>query len=157
MKKILTILLIGFLSFGLMACGSKQEVNEKTSETNKPKQEQVQKEQVKKEPTQEELNNKIKKEAVKGDFVKINGGEMDRKSVFIEGKVSNLQTDQVMPIFMLTSKEGDGFGVYNVQTIDLSYVKDIKDGDKVKVYGKVVDRKTTDVPTVFGNVIGKLK
>jgi hypothetical protein len=102
-----------------------------------------------KEPTQEEINEKIKKEAVKADFVRLNGHESEPKNkylrVFIEGEISNVRYEYTdidpFPHFLISQKEKDGYGLYHITNI--LNIKNLKDGDKVKVYG-VVEGKTKD-------------
>ncbi|MFP7171962.1 hypothetical protein [Terribacillus halophilus] len=87
------------------------------------------------EPTQEELDEQLKKEAVKGDFVKINGDQVDEgEKIYLEGEVSVvLSEDSIMPEYSFTTKEDDGYGVYSI--IDLSSNGVPEEGDKLKIYG----------------------
>ncbi|MGO5073940.1 DNA-binding protein [Clostridium sporogenes] len=157
MKKILSILIIGILSIGLVACGSTQTNNEENKNNDKPKQEQT-KEESMKEESQEELNKKIKNSAVKADFVKINGHEKELKgkSYYIEGEVTFIDsTNSVLPKFTVKTKEGEGYGMYDVENFGNA---EVKEGDKIKVYGKLdEDKSETGAPQISGNVIEKQK
>lgn len=142
MKRLLSILLIGMLSFGMVACGDSKDTAKK-DDTDKP----VATETKQEEPTREELNEKLKKEAVKADFVKLNGNSKDNKDlkVFAEGKVSTVDYKNVMdvfPSFTLTQEEGNGFGIYHITNV-LS-VEGLKDGDTVKIYGTVDEETSKD-------------
>ncbi|WP_206153060.1 hypothetical protein [Clostridium cadaveris] len=138
MKKLLSILLVGMLSVGMTACGNSKDTAKK-DDTSTPAPTETKKE----EPTREELNEKLKKEAVKADFVKLNGHSKENKDlkVFAEGKISIVDyknTMDLFPSFTLTQEEGTGVGMYHITNI-LS-VEGLKDGDTVKIYG-VVDEE----------------
>ncbi|MHB9949471.1 DNA-binding protein [Clostridium botulinum] len=157
MKKILSILIAGILTLGLVACGSTQTNNEENKNNNKPKQEQSKKESIKEE-SQEELNKKIKNSAAKADFVKINGHEKELKgkSYYIEGEVTFIDnTNSVLPKFTVKTKEGEGYGMYDVENFGKA---EVKEGDKVKVYGKLDENKSeAGAPQISGNVVEKQK
>lgn len=98
------------------------------------------------EVTQEQLDEKLKKDAVKADFVKLNGHSNENADlkVFIEGEISCVDYQcviDVFPSFLISQKEGEGFGMYHVTNI--RSIKDLKDGDIVKVYG-TVDKETSN-------------
>jgi hypothetical protein len=135
------------LSLGFIGCSSK------SSEVVKPLEKPIEQKIV--EPTQDELNATIKKEAVKADFVTLNGHEADfiGKSYFVEGEVTFIDdSNSVLPMFSVKTKEGDGFGMYDVVNFNKTVV--VK-GDKVKVYGKLSGKSDIGVPQISGNVIEK--
>jgi len=147
MRKIAWLLVIG-LMFSSVGCGAtvpQQEAAAKNAQT-------AQQTQLKKdEADQKVADAQLKKDAVKADFVEINGhaDKVIGKAVFAEGKVSVPENDYKngIPSFTLTTAEGNGFGVYAVENI--SRVYGLKDGDMVKIYGKVgePDQKT-GMPTI---------
>ncbi|MCT4593186.1 MAG: hypothetical protein N4A57_02780 [Anaeromicrobium sp.] len=92
----------------------------------------------------------IKEEAVKADFIKLNGHtkENAKLPVFAEGEISCVDYENVMdvvPSFLLSQKEGDGYGIYHIANVPAFIGKDgnikLKDGDIVKIYG-IVDAET---------------
>ncbi|MFD0827582.1 hypothetical protein ACT8ZR_18295 [Neobacillus sp. M.A.Huq-85] len=88
------------------------------------------------EPTQQELNDKLKSEAVQADFVELNVDNPPlRKKVYIDGKVSVL-TKGVLDEFTITSKEGNGYGMYHVTLFNTTDTK-YSEGDQVRIYGTV--------------------
>ncbi|CUP05515.1 DNA binding protein [Clostridium baratii] len=150
MKKVLAIFMPIILVTALfIGCGSENKQANKEPLKNESKSTEKNDDSV----TQNELNDKIKKEAVKGDFVEINDDKMNNKSVFITGEVSNIDSDEVIPTFMLKSKESDGYGLYLIKLMDKDLLKDIKDGKKVTVYGKVMGKNDSGMPEISGNVI----
>lgn len=97
---------------------------------------QVNKEKV----SQEDLNNNLKKEAIKAEFTVLNGHNAEKADlkVFAEGEISAVDYNKVMdvfPSFLLSQKEGDGYGMYHIS--NLLDIKGLKNGDNVKVYGTV--------------------
>lgn len=117
--------------------------NKKTNDTDKKE-------------SQDDINKKTKAQAVKADFVTINGHEKENKDkpFFIIGEVTNIDdTNKVLPTFTVTTKEGNGLGVYDV----LNFQKiSINKGDKVKVYGKFNETKNSKgMIQISGNVIEK--
>lgn len=108
---------------------------------------------IKDEVSQNDLNKEIEKKAVKGDFVKINGDEMNGKEVFVKGEVSNIISDGVMPTFDIKTKEGNGYGLYEIKLISKDMLKDIEEGKTVTVYGKVLGKNDSGMPQISGNSI----
>ena len=107
-------------------------------------------------PKQAELDAKVKEEAVIADFVEINGHERENigRAYFIEGEVTNIDsTDEVLPLFTATVKEGTGYARYDV----LNFQKvDVNVKDKVKVYGELSGEKNSKgMIQISGNVIEK--
>lgn len=139
MKKLISIILVTLFTLGLVSCSqSKQEAN--TTSTNS-----TQSQASKNEPTQEELNAKLKSEAVKADFVTINGheSEVSGKKVFSEGQISAVDNEGKYDLFKgftISQKEGDGFGIYYVY--NLTDDKSFENGDQVKIYGTVNKEKS---------------
>ena len=115
-------------------------------------------ESVEKEQTQEEINKKLKLDATKADFVEINGYEKENigKYLFIDGEVSFVgDVNEAIPLFTVTTKEGDGYGIYDVMNF---YDIEVKKGDKVKVYGSLSSEKSNvGAPQISGIIIEKQK
>ncbi|EGO86269.1 hypothetical protein G8S49_11070 [Clostridium botulinum C] len=162
MKKICIAIFSSMLVLALVGCGDKKASSNITTEnkTNteiKSKSKDIKKEN--KEPTQQELNEKLKKEAVKADFVKINGHEKENANlkVFAEGKISCVDYKKVMdvfPSFSLKQKEGKGYGLYHIT--NLFSKEGFKDGDIVRIYGTVNKVKSkTGYPKIIATVIEK--
>lgn len=103
--------------------------------------------------SQDDLNKKIVDNAVKADFIKINENQMNGKSIFATGEVSNINSDEVLPTFTLKAPEGDGFGVYEIVLVDNEMLKDIEEGKTITVYGKVMDKNDSGMPRISGNLI----
>jgi len=115
-------------------------------------------ETVKKGPTQGELDAKLKKEAIKADFVQLNGheSEFENKKVYAIGEISVVDYKNVMddfPSFLLSQKEGNGYGVYHIT--NMLSIKDLKDGDTVKIYGCIEGVDKTSAPKIVATVIEK--
>lgn len=148
MKKgmyIIVLVIISILIFN--GCGEKENIQQKN--ISKVEQTTEKKEKI----SQDELNKKIQDEAVKADFVQINDGKMKNKSVFVEGKISNIIEDPVMPKFTLTSKEGNGNGIYTIVVFQKELMKNIKEGNTITVYGKVMDKDNSGITEISGNVL----
>src|SRR5690625_4049844 len=124
MKKVLGIGIILMVML-LSACGNDEEVNTES------KEDESSVEQESNEPSQEELDEQLKEEATEADFVKVNGGEVEEGAkLFAEGEVSHAD-EEIIQQFTLTTKSGDGYGMYTVKSI----ADEVSDGDQVKVYG----------------------
>ena len=111
-----------------------------------------------KEKTQEEINADIRKTAIHADFVALNGHQADFKgqAVFAEGEVSFMDnSNKVLPTFTITTKENDGYGMYEaINTFEL----DIKEGDHIKLYGVVSGEKSDlGMTEIYVNEIEHLK
>lgn len=135
--------IIGIIGMVLLlsACGS----DEAGTETGPAETEQQTSEQQTSEPTQEEINQQIKAEAVEIDFVEANGGGIEVGTrVKATGEVSFL--DDLT--FTLTTDEGEGFGMYEIQyanTTDAVF----EDGDTVTVYGAFTGKaEGTGMPSI---------
>jgi hypothetical protein len=106
--------------------------------------------------TQAQLDVKIKKESVKAEFFEIKGHESEYKgrAYFIEGEVSIPgNRDEVLQTFIVTTKEGTGYGMYDVLN---SQKVALKEKDKVKVYGKLTGKKNSKgMIQISSNIIEK--
>lgn len=107
-------------------------------------------------PSQSELNEKLKKEAIKAEFIQLNSHSEQHlnKSVFIEGAVmpASINGNGVGQTFTVTTKEGVSNGVYAIT--NLSRVYDVKDNSKVKVYGTFTGKDTKlDMPTIVATIV----
>lgn len=140
-KKYLSILLIFLLLISLVACGNDD------SEVEEPI------EKVEDEPIEEEES--IKDTAIEADFIEINGKEeANGMRVFAEGEISNVDYDNVMdvlPSFLLSQKEGDGYGMYHI-TNAIS-LEGLEDGDIVIIYGLVDGTSDSGMPRIIATII----
>ncbi|MGP9039836.1 DNA-binding protein [Cytobacillus kochii] len=148
-KAFVTILTTSFLLF---ACGG----NEESTKEVKPKEEvNTEQQENNNDMTQEEVNEQLKKEAEKADFVEINvDNPPEGKKLFIDGKVS-LLTEGDFDEFILTTDEGPGeHGMYGIQlanTTDAVY----SEGDEVRVYGVVNGKDETGMPKILATILEK--
>lgn len=141
---------------------SKKDDNPKTTQaTEAPKESQENK------PTQEELDAKLKQEAVEADFVAANGGEYETgKEIKATGEITNLlnKEGEILPVFTLTTKESDGFGMYTVKVmqanttvtqkeVTLSNGTKLTEGTQVTVYGTYDGRSEVGFPLINSTVI----
>jgi hypothetical protein len=87
------------------------------------------------EPTQEELNQQLKENAQKGDFVEINGGQVEEgEQIYLEGTVSLVTTDSTaMPEYDFKPDDSSGGGYYAIKDLSLNGVP--AEGEKLKIYG----------------------
>jgi len=127
----------------LAACGGNEVSKEESSGSSTESKETVQKDVEKKdEPTQEELDAKLKKEATDADFVELNvDNPPEGKKVKATGDISMVSGDGVGTTFTLTTKEGDGYGMYTINNFSLT---DVQEGDKVTIYGTTIAEKADD-------------
>ena len=142
---ILNVILAVLLLIGCSQSSTNQE-NKKTSNQVSSKNNQE---------TQNDINKKIKSTAVKANFVQLNGHEdqYKGKSFFIEGEVTNIDnTNSVLPLFTVKTKEESGFGMYDILNFNKT---DVKQGDKIKVYGKLDGKSKNSAPELSGNIIEK--
>lgn len=150
MKKILVSMLAILLVFALVACSNGDSEEKTTSKT----EEIVNKESTEKGPSQQKLNEKLKKEAVKADFVELNvDNPPEGKKVYIDGEVSALNKGP-MDEFVLTSKEDKGNGMYMIKLANTTDVE-FSEGDQVRVYGVVNGKDDTGMPKVLATIIEK--
>ena len=103
-------------------------------------------------------NVKLKAEAVKANFIEINGhyDKVKAKAVFAKGEISVPKNDfkDGLPSFTLSQPEGSGFGMYRV--LNGSGIYDLKEGETVTVYGKVTEPDATGMPTIMGTVVERI-
>jgi len=148
LKKI--ILLAALL---LSACSSEEEVTKKSEPADETNVEQkVNNEDL----SQEEINEKLKEEATRADFVEL---DVDNppigKKVFIDGKVSVL-TEGTIDSFTLTSEEGTAYGMYKVILINTTN-EEYTSGDQVRVFGSVKGKDEIGMPEISATILEKNK
>lgn len=156
-KKVLTFFMAVALSLSIVGCGNTSN-GSKTENNAKQEQKQDEKKESVKAKSQDELDKEIKNTATKADFVKINGHEKEHvgEAYYIVGEVSFIDdTNKILPTFTVKTKEGEGFGLYDI----MNFKKvELKEGDEVKVFGKLSGEKSKiGSPQISGNVIEKQK
>jgi len=107
-------------------------------------------------PTQEELNIQLKEEAIEADFVNINGDKVEKGTkLHLKGEVSVIDSIESLGKFSITTKENDGFGMYDI--INFTGEKlNIKEGDIIEVWGVYnVKDENTGMPTISMTVYEK--
>jgi hypothetical protein len=110
-------------------------------------------------PTQEDIDDALRNEAVKANFVEINAGNWKSKKVYAEGEVSALDTsNRAMYQFTLAMKENGGYGIYLIKaftTLPNNAALDIlNNGDTIRVYGTVSGKdENTSMPIISVTVI----
>lgn len=145
MKRLLLLLMAALL---LAACGNDEP---KKVEVDGPDNEKEVVEDTESKPTQDEINEKLKSEAVEYSFVEINGGEVkENEKVKLTGEVSLVMNESIPGRFMLTTTEGDGFGMY---TIVNALSIDVEEGTNVTVYGSYAGVDETGMPEITSTVI----
>lgn len=145
MKKIAYLLSIG-LTLSLIGCGST------ATATPKPTTPAVDQAAKQAEDGKKAIDD-LKASAVKADFVEINGhyDQVKAKAVFVEGKVSAVSNSGV-PNFLLNQGGGSLFYI-----LDGSGTQDLKDGDMVKIYGRVTNPKEGGgIPSIWCSVVEKI-
>lgn len=144
---------IGVLSSLLLtACGEEEKAAPKEETPAAEEKEASDKVAETKGPTQEELNEKMRKEAIKLEFVAANSDEVAKNTkVTISGKVSNIDKEGVGGKFTVTTNEGDGYGMYTVVNLTL---EDVSMDSEVTVYG-TFDGSDPDLgfPTIIATII----
>jgi hypothetical protein len=103
---------------------------------------------------QQDANMRLKQEAVKADFIKINGGEVaDGAKLLLEGKVGVVM-DEDGKQFSLSTDEGDGHGVYNI--VDIGDSPGVTEGDIVTIWGTYQGKdKNTGIPIIAAHIVEK--
>lgn len=156
MKKIFISLVALMLTLSMVACSNNSEKKEESNISNK----EINEVEEENKPTQKELNDALKKEAEKADFVQLNGHESENKGkkVFLEGEVTIVtKPGAVGGEFTVSVKEGDGYGIYGITSFDTEnnydIGKDIKEGDKVKIYGVVDGKDQVGAPRIVATII----
>lgn len=129
------------------------------AEESKPKETAKLVAAKKEEPTQEQLNETLKREAMKADFVELNVDEPPiGKKVFAEGKVDVLTVDNVMDEFFLTTREGDGYGMYKINLLKTTgFNFEYSEGDQVRIYGGVTKKEEDGTPQIIATIIEKVE
>lgn len=169
MRKLLKLFVVGAMILSLVGCGGNSGKDEpsinignesisKSEETNNNDIKMEEESEEKITESQEELNNKLKEEAIKADFITLNGDVEENQGVkvFAEGTISVVDYERVMdifPSFTLTQEEGDGFGIYHIT--NLLSIEGLKDGDYVKIYGTVDGRSDLGLVKISAIVIEK--
>lgn len=106
-------------------------------------------------PTQEELNEKLKAEAVQVEFVKANAGEYNEGDrLFVKGEVDVLEDDSVFVKFLISAEEGEGYGMYNVEGVNITDTE-FSEGDTVTVYGSYKGESESGLPLIIATIIEK--
>lgn len=108
--------------------------------------------------SKQKLNEQLKKEAMQDNIVDINRhtDTLKGKKVFAIGQISTADYKNIMdnfPSFTLNQKEDNGYGIYHITNI-LS-IKELKDGDNVKIYGTVDGNAKDGSPKITATVIEK--
>jgi len=149
MKK---LIYIGALSALLLtACGGEEKAAPKEETPAAEEKEATDKVAETKGPSQEELNEKLKAEAIKLDFVAANGGEVAKDTkVTITGKVTNINEEGVGGTFTVTTTEGDGYGMFTVKNFTL---KDVTMDSEVTVYGTFDGKDELGAPSIIASII----
>ncbi len=101
--------------------------------------------------TQEELNAKLKEETTAIDFVAANGGEVaENTKVKAQGVIKVIISEGVGGEFMLTTTEGEGFGVYTIVNLSMT---EIVEGDEVTIYGTFAGKDDLGMPKIIATII----
>ena len=104
--------------------------------------------------TQEEMNVETIELAVELDFIKANGDEIEDGTVVeATGEITLISLDGIRGgDFTLTTKEGDGYGMYKVINFNTTdHI--IEEGQKVTVYGTYSGRDEMNMPQIVATII----
>lgn len=153
MKKLLTVIALGVVAVSLVACGGGEtkEASGNTGATTGAMAATT--------TAQEEKKDDLKAEAVEADFVKINGGEWENKSVFVEATVDVVNhSDSLKSVLHVSKKTDAGYESYDISVYNtlVPDVVNIKDGDKIKAYG-IVDKKGAGAPVILATIVEKVQ
>ncbi|EJQ43665.1 hypothetical protein IEQ_04993 [Bacillus cereus BAG6X1-2] len=163
MKKVLLSLACSVLLTGLAACGSNEKADSDVQVNENIQQEQQKPEEN--EPPQKELNDTMKREAVRGEFVEFNNDTPSKKKeVFFEGKIDKLISStgekelRLNDYFMLKTQENDGIGLFKIFNGDIDNTKreHFKEGDTVRVYGIFLGKDELGFPTIGTTLIERM-
>ncbi|MCY8127154.1 OB-fold putative lipoprotein [Bacillus spizizenii] len=103
----------------------------------------------------EEKHQQIRKEAQDADFVEINVDNPPDKIVRIEGKVSAIENAEAGGKFIISSKEKNGYGIYNVFAL---FPTNFKENQTIILYGSVQKEKAENGgPLITGLFYDKAK
>lgn len=156
MKKIFMSLVALVITLSMVACSNNTNEKKEESNTNDKEINESVKEDK---PTQAEINAQIKNEATEANFVELNSDndkDFIKKSVYVDGKVSNIIDDPVLPTLTLTATYDDGYGIFDIVVLDKENFKTLSDGDEIRVYGGYTGKSKLGFPQISGNVIEKL-
>ena len=150
MKKLFYIGAISALL--LTACSSDEKASPKEETPAAEEKEATDKVAETKGPTQEELNEKMKAEAIKLDFVAANGDEVAKNTkVTITGKITNIDKEGVGGKFTVTTTEGDGYGMFTV--VNLTTGGNVSLDSEVTIYGTFDGKDDLGAPTIIATII----
>lgn len=109
------------------------------------------------EHSQEELNVRLKEEAIEADFVDINSDKVAKGTkLHLKGEVTVIISAKSLGEFSLTTKEGDGYGVYDIHNYTAKDL-DIQEGDVIEVWGVYAGRDDdTGMPTISMTICEKI-
>ncbi|WP_102707034.1 hypothetical protein [Terribacillus saccharophilus] len=147
---------VGMITMDAYDAASESETTVTETDVVEQSEDEVLEEESADEPTQEELNEQLKENAIKGDFVEMNGERLEIGTpVYLEGKVSIVTNDsEVMPKYDFVTEEGDGYGHYSITDISSSDVP--SEGDRLKIYGSYHGKEEdTGIPIVYVHVVEK--
>ncbi|MCC2528169.1 hypothetical protein LKL24_12165 [Bacillus halotolerans] len=103
----------------------------------------------------EEKQQQIRKEAEDADFVEINVDNPPDKIVRIKGEVSAIQNAEAGGKFIISSKEKNGYGIYNVFAL---FPTNFKENQTIVLYGSVQKEKAENGgPLINGLFYDKAK
>lgn len=160
MKKLLTVITLGVVAVSLVACGGGEtkEASGNTGATTGAMAATTGAVTQDNTKSREEMNAQLKTEAVEADFVKINGGEWEDKSVFVEATVNVANhNDSLKSILHVSKKTNAGYESYDISVFNtiVPDIVNIKDGDKIKAYG-IVDKKGDGAPVILATIVEKV-
>lgn len=149
-----SVLLITVVTFPVQESNKEDLVNvEKEESIEKSTQEVVEVDKR----SQEEINEHLKMVAEKANFVELNVDDPPNgKKVFIDGEITVLYENGTFGEFMLASKEGEGYGAYNIILLNTTDIK-YWEGDQVRVYGAVNGKDESGMPQVLATILEKNK
>ena len=101
----------------------------------------------------------LKNEAVKADFVEANCGDtIIGTKLYLEGRVDVIYGTDIFDVFLLTTVEGDGFGMYDIQNLYKNELN-IEEGDSTKVWGLYNGRDggKTGAPVIAALAVEKVE
>lgn len=134
----------------LVACGEEETKPKEDTSTSEPSESKN--ESVTNAPTQEELNEKMRSEAIKLDFVSANGGKIAKDTkVTITGKITNIAEEGIGGKFTVTTEEDGGFGMYSV--VNLVTGSNVVQDSEVTVYGTFDEKDDLGMPTIIATII----
>ena len=108
--------------------------------------------------SQEELNIRLKKEAVKAEFIELNSNSKSNinKKVYLEGTVGTILKDGVLGEFSVNTKEENGYGIYTILNMHTTEKETLKQGDIIKIYGVYDGKEKDNIPKITAIIIEKI-